>query len=118
MSNRRLTLKRPAVCKSKDRLCGNCSMDAELPGNIFHVGQVIQVQVQLFCDPLPADQSFKYQVYGGFALVLGEQLIAPNNLYTFDVLCPAVAGDYVFVNIALNGQNCSFIGEVEVFITP
>lgn len=107
MSNRRSTLKRPIVCRSKkDGNCGMCEVEVLPSVHSAPVGSIVPTVINLTCDPLPLDQSYEVLIAGNAKLIPPVLFIPVGAGSLCDLEFPPIPGAWLIDFVFLNSQGC------------
>lgn len=117
MSNRRSTLKRPIVCRSKkDGNCGVVQMFFEWATFNHSPGEHVIAKVHLENTKAPEDQTYELIMEGPYFLVGGPFNVTFGQDYEFEAVAPIPPGNYTTNLIALNSQACRVDAQADSFV--
>lgn len=117
MSNRRSTLKRPIVCRSKkDGNCGVVQMFFQWATFAHSPGEHVIALVHLENTKAPEDQTYELIMEGPYFLVGGPFSVTFNQEYEFEAVAPMQPGNYTTNLIALNSQGCRVDAQADSFV--
>jgi hypothetical protein len=107
MSNRRSTLKRPIVCRSKkDGNCGVVQMFFQFLPAVSLPGADVIAEIEIVATKLPEDSNYELIMAGPYFLVGGPFQVTIGQLYQLPAKAPLQSGFYTTNLVALNSQGC------------
>lgn len=119
LSRRRKVLKRPLVCKSpKPGLCGDCTPSIDSPQQIAHPGDSVTFNIQLPCDPDPADTTIIITPLGPYVMNPTINVLTVNENLQWVGVAPAVVGEYVQSFNGVNSTKCHYTWSINMQVVP
>lgn len=119
MSNRRMVLKRPIVCKSLDQgLCGDCKLTVQAVPNPCDNNEHVSLEFQLDCKTLPVDPNYDIFLITEFAPDDPPADIVAGGSSSWGISTTTIPGDYLIQAAAVNSQKCTVTAEVTLTVLP
>lgn len=107
MSNRRSTLKRPIVCRSKkDGNCGVVALTVEIIPQQHAQGDHVIMTGLIEAQKQPMDTTYDVVISGPYLCLDPQPKIVVGQLTQWELVAPMVSGTYTTYVVCVNSQGC------------